>query len=354
VRILLAGGAGFIGQHLTRRFLIGNYDVLVVDDFSSGTTENIESIRREFPGARYEVRWGDVRNLKLSGVPFDAVIHLASAASPVDYLHRPLETLEAGSVGTSNLLHIAQQVGARFLLASTSEVYGDPEIHPQPESYWGNVNPIGPRSVYDEAKRFAEAYTTAFARVRGVPVRIARIFNTYGPGMREDDGRVVSTFVARALRGDPLPVLGDGAQTRSYCFVTDLVEGLLRLLRSDVEGPVNLGNPEEYTVLETARLVIEVTGSASRIEHLPGMTDDPRRRKPDIARARRLLGWEPRVTFRQGIERTADAMANTPDPKTRTGSPAFRSDRGPSAEWSPRNGASAPGPDIRARQDRSA
>jgi len=350
VRILLAGGAGFVGYHLTRLLLRAHHEVLTVDNFSSGTRENVDAIRREFPTARYECRVLDVCRLGDPPVEVDAVLHLASSASPVDYLREPLSTLEAGSAGTRNLLRIAQRAGARFLLASTSEVYGDPEVHPQKEDYWGNVNPIGPRSVYDEAKRYAEAYATAFGRVHGVPIRIARIFNTYGPRMRANDGRVISTFVDQALRGLPLTVQGDGAQTRSYCFVDDLVEGLLRLLNSDVEGPVNLGNPEEYTVLETARLVLELTRSHSPILHVPGMTDDPRRRRPDITRARESLGWEPRIDVREGLARTIESMSLALEVRNVTGRSASRPEGLVPAVRSPRNPASAPGDTTPLRQ----
>jgi dTDP-glucose 4,6-dehydratase len=350
MRILLAGGAGFVGYHLTRQLLLGHHDVMIADDFSSGTPDNVNALHREFPSARLEVRNADVAKLKVRAPRFDAVLHLASAASPVDYLDRPLETLEAGSLGTRNLLDISLRSGARFLLASTSEVYGDPEVHPQPESYWGHVNPIGPRSVYDEAKRFAEAYTSAFGRVHGLPIRIARIFNTYGPRMRASDGRVISTFVDQALRGEPITIHGDGRQTRSYCYVDDLVDGLLRLLMSDVSGPVNLGNPAEFTVLETARLVQEVIGSSSPIVHLPAMSDDPRRRRPDIARARELLGWEPRIPLRQGIERVAEAMSPAIADQKITGSSASRLDGRSPASWFPRRVTSAPGDDLPMRR----
>jgi len=350
VRILLAGGAGFIGYHLTRRLLLGHHEVLAIDNFSSGTSENVEAICHEFPGAAYEARIGDVRTLQSCEGSFDAVLHLASAASPVDYLRRPLETLEAGSLGTRNLLNIARQAGARFLLASTSEVYGDPEVHPQPESYWGNVNPIGPRSVYDEAKRFSEAYASACARVHDVPVRIARIFNTYGPRMRASDGRVISTFVDQALRGEPITIQGDGQQTRSYCYVEDLVDGLLRLMNSEVLGPVNLGNPEEFTVLETAQLVLEITQSRSPIVHHAGMADDPRRRRPDIGRARRQLGWEPRIGFRQGLTRTVEAMVLALNGNAPAGLPPSRLEGKIPARWSPRNGASTPGDTLPLRK----
>jgi dTDP-glucose 4,6-dehydratase len=350
MRILLAGGAGFLGYHLTRQLLLANHDVLIADDFSSGTLDNVNALRRQFPEAHLDVRNVDIGLLQIQAPRFDAVLHLASAASPVDYLERPLETLEAGSLGTRNLLNIAHRAEARFLLASTSEVYGDPEVHPQPESYWGHVNPIGPRSVYDEAKRFAEAYALAFARVYGQPVHVARIFNTYGPRMRASDGRVISTFVDQALRGQPITIFGDGLQTRSYCYVDDLVDGLLRLLNSEIAGPINLGNPDEFTVLETARVVLEVTNSTSPIVHRPAMTDDPQRRCPDIGRARELLGWQPRVALRQGIARTAEAMAQVIEEEKTTGQSAARIDGRLPANWSPRHATSAPGGDLPLRR----
>ncbi len=350
MRILIAGGAGFIGYHLTRRLLREDQDVVVVDNFSSGTAENVMALREEFPRARYAVHVADVRSLRWIDIDFDAVLHLASVASPVDYLRWPIETLEAGSLGTFNLLGIARSAGARFLLASTSEVYGDPEVHPQPESYWGHVNPVGPRSVYDEAKRFAEAYVSAHARTHDLPVRIARIFNTYGPRMRAGDGRVLSTFLRQALRGEPLTVQGDGQQTRSFCYVEDLVDGLLGLLMSGVEGPVNLGNPEEMTVLEAARAVLAVTRSASPIVHVPALVDDPRRRRPDITRARSELGWEPRIPFREGLARMADAMREELCEQAQPGPPASRLDGRPPANRSPRRGASAPASGTPLRQ----
>jgi len=236
--------------------------------------------------------------------PLDGIFHLASPASPKDYLEHPIETLDVGSIGTRRMLELARRHGARFLLSSTSECYGDPLVHPQPESYWGNVNPVGPRSCYDEAKRFAEALTTAYRRVYGLRTSIARIFNTYGPRMKLDDGRVVPTFLDQALRGVPLTVYGDGSQTRSFCYVSDLVDGLCRLLLSDEPGPVNLGNPEELPVLEFARLILELTGSPSPIEFHPLPEDDPKRRQPDITKARQVLGWEPRVSLREGLQRT--------------------------------------------------
>lgn len=307
MRILIGGGGGFIGSHLCGRFLAAGHSVTVVDNFLTGRPENLSA----FHGVSgFRLVEADVRTLPAFPEHFGAVVHLASPASPRDYLAHPLETLEAGSLATRNLLQLAERNGARFLLASTSEVYGDPAVHPQPESYWGHVNPVGPRSVYDEAKRYAEAYASAYARTRGVPVRIARIFNTYGPRMRLWDGRVIPTFVAQALRGEALTVQGDGSQTRSYCFVEDLVSGLERLLWSEVERPVNLGNPEEYTVLETAERIIELTESRSRVEFVPLPTDDPRRRCPDISRARHELGWSPTIPLSEGLRCTIEDIAD--------------------------------------------
>jgi dTDP-glucose 4,6-dehydratase len=309
VRILLAGGAGFIGTHLASRLLAAGHHVVAVDSFVTGSRTNIDRLLVGPAVGRLELIEGDICQIHLPQGPFDAVLHLASPASPRDYLRLPIETMEAGSIGTRRLLEIARRDGARFLLASTSEVYGDPQIHPQPEDYWGHVNPVGPRAVYDEAKRYAEAMATAFARRHGVPVRIARIFNTYGPGMRLDDGRVIPTLITQALRGEPLTVQGDGSQTRSYCYVSDLVSGLELLLWSDVLGPVNLGNDDEHSVLETARLVLEITGKRSPIAFEPLPQDDPRVRRPVLRRAMELLGWCPRVKLRDGLARTAVDIA---------------------------------------------
>jgi dTDP-glucose 4,6-dehydratase len=308
--VLVAGGAGFIGSHLIDRLLERGDSVLCVDDLSTGISENS---RRHIGDARYGFLEADVCDRQLaeavsgtSGLRFDAVIHLASPASPPAYLARPIETLDAGSQGTRQLLEIARADSARFLLASTSEIYGDPLVHPQVESYHGNVNPVGVRSVYDEAKRFAEALTMAFARTYGVDVRIARIFNTYGPRMRPDDGRVVTNFIFQALSGEPLTIFGDGTQTRSFCYVDDEVAGLLALLDSEVTVPVNIGNPHEVTIGEFAELVIEMTGSSSSVVYRPLPTDDPLVRQPDITLARRLLGWEPKVELVEGLRRTID------------------------------------------------
>jgi dTDP-glucose 4,6-dehydratase len=301
VRVVVAGGAGFLGSHLCDRLVDRGDDVVCVDDLSTGSRDNVAHLDERFSLVVADVS----RTLDVEGA-VDAVCHLASPASPPAYLARPLETLAAGSDGTRCLLELAERNGARFLLASTSEVYGDPEVHPQTERYRGNVDPVGPRSVYDEAKRYAEALTMATYRARGVDVGIARIFNTYGPRLAPGDGRVVSNFCVQALRGEPLTVYGDGTQTRSLCYVDDQVDGLLALLDSDVTGPVNIGNPDERTVNELARLVIESTGSQSAIEHRPLPADDPRRRCPDITLARELLGWAPSVPLDLGLARTVE------------------------------------------------
>jgi dTDP-glucose 4,6-dehydratase len=309
MRVLVAGGAGFVGFHLVRRLLDRGHGVFIVDSLITGRRSNLVELARVAPPGRLDVLEADICTMTLPEPRFDAVLHLASPASPVDYQRHPLETLEAGSTGTRRLLELARRDGARFLLASTSEVYGDPQVHPQPESYWGRVNPVGPRSCYDEAKRYAEALTSAHARHLGVLVRIVRIFNTYGPRMRLDDGRVIPTFIRQALCGEPLTVFGDGSQTRSYCYVDDLVEGLEALLWSDVEGPVNLGNDEEHAVLATARRIVELTGNRSPIVLHPLPADDPRIRRPDLTRARTELGWEPRVRFEDGLGRTIEDLA---------------------------------------------
>jgi dTDP-glucose 4,6-dehydratase len=314
MRILLAGGAGFLGSHLTERLLDAGHDVTVLDNLSTGRERNLVPLMRGPASGRLRLIRADVARLAELGGRFDAVLHLASPASPRDYQRDPIGTLEAGSLGTRNLLELACRQRARFLLASTSEVYGDPDVHPQHEEYWGRVNPVGPRSMYDEAKRFSEALATAYARDRGLKVRIARIFNTYGPRMRVDDGRVIPTFVAQALRGEPLTVYGDGSQTRSYCYVSDLVAGLEKLLWSEVEGPVNIGNPREFTVLETAQIVLEVTKRTNPIVHRPAAVDDPCRRRPDIRRARRVLDWEPIVPLETGLAFTVADLAPRVEP----------------------------------------
>ena len=308
MRAVVTGGAGFLGCHLLELLLGRGDEVVVVDNFRTGRRDNIA----RFEGhAGFEFMERDVSvPFEVAG-PVDAVLHLASPASPKDYLELPIETLRVGSFGTFQTLALARAATARYLLASTSEVYGDPQVHPQPETYWGHVNCVGRRSVYDEAKRFAEAATMAYHRTYGLDVRISRTFNTYGPRMRPQDGRVVSNFLVQALAGAPLTVYGDGSQTRSYCYVDDQVAGLVALLDSDYVGPVNIGNPDEFTVLELAETVLEVTGSASDIIFGPLPDDDPSQRRPDISLATEQLGWRPRVTLREGLERTAAWFATS-------------------------------------------
>lgn len=300
-RVVVAGGAGFLGSHLCDHLLARGDEVVAVDNLVTGDTANIAHLteRADFSFVRADIS----EPLSVDG-PVTAVLNFASPASPKDYLALPIETLVTGSLGTQRTLELAEAKGARFLMASTSEVYGDPLVHPQPESYWGNVNPIGPRSVYDEAKRYAEAITMAFHRSRGVDVRLLRIFNTYGPRMQADDGRVVSNFVVQALAGEPITIYGDGTQTRSFCFVDDEIAGILALLDGPVVGPVNIGNDGEFTMLELAELVLELTGSSSPIEHRPLPQDDPTQRKPDLTVARGQLGWSPTISLREGLERT--------------------------------------------------
>jgi dTDP-glucose 4,6-dehydratase len=303
MRVLITGGAGFLGSHLCDRFIGEGHTVIAMDNLITGTTRNIEHLAGH---ERFLFIKHDVTNYIYIADEVDAVLHFASPASPIDYLTYPIQTLKVGALGTHKALGLAKAKGARFLLASTSEIYGDPQVHPQTESYWGNVNPIGPRGVYDEAKRFAEAMTMAYHRYHGVDTRIVRIFNTYGPRMRLEDGRVVPNFVAQALRGEPLTVYGDGKQTRSFCYVDDLVNGLYRLLLSDETDPVNLGNPHELTILEFADLINELTGNDAGTVFLEGkrVEGDPQTRKPDISRAKEVLGWEPTVGIREGLERT--------------------------------------------------
>ncbi|GBD35601.1 Bifunctional polymyxin resistance protein ArnA [bacterium HR36] len=303
MRIVITGGAGFIGSHLCERFLQDGHEVVCIDNFITGTYANIVPF---LDCPRFTLITHDIcKPLYVDG-PVDAVLHFASPASPIDYMRYPIQTLKVGSLGTHNALGLARAKSARFLLASTSEVYGDPQVHPQAEDYWGHVNPIGVRGVYDEAKRFAEAMTMAYHRCHGLRTHIARIFNTYGPRMRLDDGRALPNFMGQALRGEPLTVYGDGSQTRSFCYIDDLVEGLVRLLWTDCAEPVNLGNPEEVTILEFAREILELTGGKSQIVFCPLPQDDPRVRRPDITRARQLLGWEPKVPRREGLQRTLD------------------------------------------------
>ncbi len=301
MRILVTGGAGFLGSHLVDQLLAEGHDVIAMDNLITGSTDNIAHLAGN---RRFAFIHHDVTNYIYIKGPLDAILHFASPASPVDYLELPIQTLKVGSLGTHNALGLALAKGARLLLASTSEVYGDPLVHPQTEDYWGHVNPIGPRGVYDEAKRFAEAMTMAYHRTHGVDTRIVRIFNTYGPRMRLHDGRVVPNFVKQALSGQPLTVYGDGSQTRSFCFVSDLIDGIHRLLLSDETEPVNIGNPNEITIREFAERINVLTGNAGGIcyEALP--KDDPRQRQPDITKARRVLGWEPRVALGEGLAQT--------------------------------------------------
>jgi len=303
MRVLITGAAGFLGSHLSDRFLAEGHEVVGMDNLITGSPDNFAHLIGN-PGFQF-IRH-DVSNFIYVAGQVDGVLHFASPASPVDYLELPIQTLKVGSLGTHNALGLAKAKGARFFLASTSEVYGDPQVHPQPESYWGHVNPVGPRGVYDEAKRFAEAITMACHRYHGVDTRIVRIFNTYGPRMRPGDGRVVSNFIVQALRHEPLTVYGDGSQTRSFCYVSDLVDGIYRLFLSDRTEPTNVGNPNEFTVQQLAEAVIRLTGSRSRIERHPLPTDDPRVRKPDITVARSVLGWEPAVQLEAGLQRTIE------------------------------------------------
>jgi dTDP-glucose 4,6-dehydratase len=302
-RILITGGAGFIGSHLCERFLGEGDEVICMDNLLTGSPDNIAHL---FSERRFTFIQQDVTTYIYVKGPIDAILHFASPASPVDYLELPIQTLKVGSLGTHKALGLAKEKNARFLLASTSEVYGDPLVHPQKEDYWGNVNPIGPRGVYDEAKRFAEALTMAYHRTHGVQTRIVRIFNTHGPRMRLNDGRVVPNFISQALRGEPLTVYGDGSQTRSFRYVSDLVDGIVRLLRSDHSGPVNCGNPMEVTILQFAQKIKALTASRSEIVFRPLPEDDPKVRQPDIGLARRLLGWEPRVSLDDGLRQTID------------------------------------------------
>jgi UDP-glucuronate decarboxylase len=303
-RVLVTGGAGFIGSHLCERLLADGHEVICLDNFFTGRRENVMPL---IGNPRFEIMRHDVVEPWLLEV--DRIYHLACPASPVHYQHNPVKTIKTNVLGSLHALGLAKRVRARVLLASTSEVYGDPEVHPQPEEYRGNVNPIGPRSCYDEGKRVAETLFFDYHRQNGVDIRVARIFNTYGPRMAPDDGRVVSNFVVQALRGQPLTVYGDGLQTRSFCYVSDLVEGLVRLMdQTDTVGPVNLGNPGEFTMTELAALVLELTGSRSELVHKPLPVDDPRQRRPDISRARKYLGWEPKVPLRDGLVPTIESF----------------------------------------------
>lgn len=308
MRILVTGGAGFIGSHLCERLLDDGHSVVALDNLITGNTDNIAHLagRGDFSFIRHDV----TEYIYLQG-GIDFIFHLASPASPVDYLAYPIQTLKVGALGTHKALGLAREKKAGILLASTSEVYGDPLVHPQPESYWGNVNPVGPRGVYDEAKRFAEAMVFAYHRTHGVDTRVARIFNTYGPRMRADDGRVVPSFICQALRGEDLTVFGDGTQTRSFCYVSDTVRGLIRLMESGFHEPVNIGNPHEMTIVSFARFVQKEVGGGGGIRFEPLPLDDPRIRRPDISRAREILGWEPEVPLEQGLVPTIDFFRRT-------------------------------------------
>ncbi len=301
-RALVTGAAGFIGSHLSEYLLDRGFSVVGMDNLVTGDVANIQHLTgREFVFVKH-----DVTNFIAIEGPLDYVFHFASPASPIDYLKLPIQTLKVGSLGTHNCLGLAKAKGARFLLASTSEVYGDPLVHPQREDYWGNVNPVGPRGVYDEAKRFAEAIAMAYHRYHGIETRIVRIFNTYGPRMRIEDGRAIPAFLSQALRGEDVTVFGDGSQTRSLCYVSDLVDGIFRLMMSDERDPVNVGNPAELTIRQLAETIVSMTGSRSRIVERPLPVDDPKRRQPDITRARAILGWEPKLPLAQGLPRTIE------------------------------------------------
>lgn len=303
MRALVTGAAGFLGSHLTDRLIREGHEVIGMDNYITGATANLAHLRNRssFTFAQHDVStFIDVEG------PLDAVFHLASPASPIDYLKLPIQTLKVGSLGTHNSLGLAKAKNARFFLASTSEVYGDPQVHPQPESYWGHVNPVGPRGVYDEAKRFAEAMTMAYHRYHGLDTRIVRIFNTYGPRMRKQDGRVVSNFIVQALEGTPLTVYGNGQQSRSFCYVDDLIDGMMLLFERGTAEPVNVGNPQEFTVAELAQIVLRLTGSKSQVVHEELPTDDPKQRRPDTTQAKQQLGWAPRVPLEDGLRRTID------------------------------------------------
>jgi dTDP-glucose 4,6-dehydratase len=301
MRILITGGAGFLGSHLCERLLCDGHAIICMDNLSTGRSENIGHL---IGNPRFKFIKHDVTNFIHVAGKLDAVMHFASPASPIDYLQMPIPTLKVGALGTHKALGLAKEKKAIFMLASTSEVYGDPQVNPQPESYWGHVNTVGPRGVYDEAKRFAEALTTAYHSYHKIPVRIARIFNTFGERMRVNDGRAVPAFISQALRSKPITIFGKGTQTRSLCYVADLIEGIVRLLKSDINTPVNIGNPNEMTMLQLAKLIISLTGSRSAIVHKPLPVDDPKVRCPDIARAKKNLHWQPRVNVKEGLKRT--------------------------------------------------
>ncbi|WP_445475054.1 UDP-glucuronic acid decarboxylase family protein [Methanococcoides methylutens] len=306
MKSIVTGGAGFLGSHLCDLLIEKGHEVICIDNLVTGNTRNIDHINSD----RFTYLKHDITKPIYFGDKIDYIFHLASPASPVDYLELPIQTLKVGALGTYNMLGLAKEQGARFLIASTSEVYGDPLVNPQPESYWGNVNPIGPRGVYDEAKRYAEAMTMAYHRYHGIDTRIVRIFNTYGPRMRAHDGRVVPNFINQALKGEDITVYGDGSQTRSFCYVSDLIDGIYRLMMSDFTEPVNIGNPAEMSVLEFAKEVLEIIGTDSRIvfEQLP--VDDPKVRRPDISRAKDVLGWEPKVGLGDGLKMTVEYFKN--------------------------------------------
>lgn len=308
MRIVISGAAGFVGSHMCDRLLAEGHTVVALDNFITGAMRNVAHLE---PEPAFSFRQQDVTQPFSVEGPVDAVLHMASPASPKDYLEYPIETLDVGSVGTRNMLEVAKQHGARFLLTSTSESYGDPHVHPQVETYWGNVNPVGPRSCYDESKRFAEALTMAYHRKHGVRTNIARIFNTYGPRMKLNDGRIVPAFIDQASHGLPLTVFGDGTQTRSFCYVSDLVDGLFRLMLSEERYPVNLGNPHEMTVREFADAIQKAAGSHLPLQFCPLPEDDPKQRRPDITKAQTLLGWNPKVTLEQGLELTLHYFSGT-------------------------------------------
>ena len=309
-RTVVTGGAGFLGSHLCEQLLADGHEVLALDNFLTGTPANVEHL---LPHDRFRLIKCDITEYVHVPGPVDQVLHFASPASPIDYLLLPIETMKVGSIGTLHALGLAKEKGARILLASTSETYGDPQVHPQPETYWGHVNPVGPRGVYDEAKRFAEALTMAYRRTHQVDTAIVRIFNTFGPRMRPNDGRAIPTFIRQALKGEPITVAGDGSQTRSVCYVDDLVDGLLRLLRSELTGPVNIGNPHELSMLALAEKVRDLAGSSSEITFIDRPTDDPTVRQPDITLANTELGWKPQVDLDAGLARTIDWFRSHPE-----------------------------------------
>ena len=309
MRVLITGGAGFLGSHLTDRFLADGHEVVGLDNFITGHPDNIAHLASN---QKYEFIQHNISTYTYVKGKLDGVLHFASPASPIDYLELPIPTLKVGALGTHNALGLAKEKGARFFLASTSEVYGDPLVHPQPETYWGNVNPVGPRGVYDESKRFAEALTMAYHRFHGLDTRIVRIFNTYGPRMRPRDGRVVSNFIVQALQNEPITIYGNGSQTRSFCYVSDEVEGIYRLFMKGDSDPTNIGNPDEYTVRQLAEMVRELTKTTAPLVERPLPEDDPKIRRPDITRARAMLGWEPKVGIREGLQKAIDYFASLP------------------------------------------